>query len=162
MSRRISIDIADTWMIPIITYLEQGVLPPDRNEGKKMMRRASRYLVMEGILYRRGYSMPLLRCVTPNQSKNLLAEVHEGLCSDHDGGRAYQRRFWDKGFFGQQWLRIPWNMWSGAINASSFPKYREHHLTFWSRCRVPDHSQSGVLIWSGNYRKGEEEYSLQW
>lgn len=88
-----SIDIADSWMTPIIAYLEHGVLPSDRNEAKKLIRKASRYLVMEGILYRRGYSMPLLRCVTIDQSKNLLIEVHEGFCGDHAGGKAYQRKF---------------------------------------------------------------------
>ena len=61
-----SIDIADTWMTLIIAYLEHRVLPSYRNEAKKMLRRVSRYLVMEGILYRRGYAMPLLRCVIPD------------------------------------------------------------------------------------------------
>ena len=94
-----SIDIAETWMTPIIAYLEHGVLPSDRNEAKKMMRRASRYLVMEGILNRRGYTMPLLRCVTIDQSKNLLIEVHEGFCGDHAGGQSLSKKILRQGFF---------------------------------------------------------------
>ena len=94
-----SIDIADTWMTSIIAYLEHRVLPSDRNEVKKLIRKASRYLVMEGILYRRGYSMPLLRCVTIDQSKNLLVEVHEGFCSDHAGGQSLSKKILRQGFF---------------------------------------------------------------
>ena len=63
------------------------------------MRRASRYLVMEGILYRRGYSMPFLRCVTIDQSKNLLEEVHEGFRCDHAGGQSLSKKILRQGFF---------------------------------------------------------------
>ncbi|XP_062118831.1 uncharacterized protein LOC133832510 [Humulus lupulus] len=83
------ITMANTWMTPIITYLEQGTLPENCNDAKRTMRKAAQYVMMEGVLYRRGYSMPLLRCVTPDQSKNLLVEVHEGFCGDHAGGQIW-------------------------------------------------------------------------
>ncbi|XP_062103506.1 uncharacterized protein LOC133814579 [Humulus lupulus] len=53
--------VADTWMTPIITYLEQGTLAENRNDAKRTMRQAARYVIKEGVLYRRGYSMPLIR-----------------------------------------------------------------------------------------------------
>ncbi|XP_062080792.1 uncharacterized protein LOC133785589 [Humulus lupulus] len=37
------ITIANTWMAPIITYLEHGTLPDNRNDAKKMMRQAARH-----------------------------------------------------------------------------------------------------------------------
>ena len=94
-----TIIIIDTWMTQIITYLEQGTLPDNRNDAKRTMRQAARYVMMEGVLYRRGYSMPLLRCVTPDQSKNLFAKVHEGFCGDHAGVRSLSKKILRQGFF---------------------------------------------------------------
>ena len=41
-----------------------------------------------GMLYRRGHSLPLLRCVLPDEAKAILQEVHEGFCGDHTGGQS--------------------------------------------------------------------------
>ena len=54
------IQMVDTWMAPYIEYLTQGVLPTDRNKARTLRRQAARYILVDGILYRRGYSMPLL------------------------------------------------------------------------------------------------------
>ena len=43
------ITIADTWMTPIIAYLEQGTLPDGRNEARKVMRQAARYTMVDGV-----------------------------------------------------------------------------------------------------------------
>ena len=63
------------------------------------MRQAARYVMIEGVLYRRGYYMPLLKCVTPNQSKSLLAEVHEGFCGDDAEGKSLSKKNLQQGFF---------------------------------------------------------------
>ena len=35
------------------------------------------------MLYKRGFSLPYLRCVEKDESKYTLEEVHEGICGDH-------------------------------------------------------------------------------
>ena len=80
------IRVEDTWMAPYLEYLTNGILPADRNKARTLQRRAARYILVDGIMYRRGYSMPLLRCVTPEKAKELMKEVHEGFCGDHAGG----------------------------------------------------------------------------
>ena len=82
------IQASDTWMTPIIKYLEDETLPSDKNEAKMLRRQAARFLLLEEILYQRGHSMPLLWSVPKDKSKLLLEEVHEGFCGDHAGGRA--------------------------------------------------------------------------
>ena len=52
------------WMQPIIDYLTSGALPHDKNHARKLLYQAPRYILMDGRLYRRSYSMPLLRCVS--------------------------------------------------------------------------------------------------
>lgn len=58
------IDEKPTWMTPFKDYLLNGVLPKNRNEARKLLRKIPRFLMQEGTFYRRGFSAPLLRCVT--------------------------------------------------------------------------------------------------
>ncbi|XP_016648932.1 PREDICTED: uncharacterized protein LOC107880908 [Prunus mume] len=62
-----------SWMDPIHAYLTNGTLPTDKAEAKAVRRRSARYLLLQGIVYRRNYSLPLLRCVTPQQGDYSLA-----------------------------------------------------------------------------------------
>ena len=50
-----------TWMTPITAYLSEGILPEDKNEARRLMYQLLRYTMLDGKLYRRGYSMPLLK-----------------------------------------------------------------------------------------------------
>ena len=82
------LDRSPTWMEPIRAYLADGTLPTDAREGEKIKRRSNWFLLYEGILYKRSFARPLLRCVTPTEGKKILEEIHEGICSSHVGGRA--------------------------------------------------------------------------
>ena len=86
------IRMADTWMAPYVEYLTQGVLPTDRNKARTLQRQAARYILVDGILYQRGYSMPLLRCILKDKAKELMKEVHEGFCGDHAGGQSLSKK----------------------------------------------------------------------
>nr|GFA29153.1 reverse transcriptase domain-containing protein [Tanacetum cinerariifolium] len=56
-----------TWMTQIVDYLKDGVLPRDNNEAKKLRLKARQYELKEGVLYRRSFLTPWLRCVGPLQ-----------------------------------------------------------------------------------------------
>ena len=81
------IDTRPTWMTPIMEYLTTGRLPEDRKDARKILYQAPRYVIVDGTLYRRGHSLPLLRCVLPEEAKTILQEVHEGFCGDRAGGK---------------------------------------------------------------------------
>lgn len=36
-------------------------------------------------LYERGYSTPLLKCITKEQAQYVLQEIHDGACGNHYG-----------------------------------------------------------------------------
>jgi len=38
-------------------------------------------------LYRKGYSTPLLKCLTKEQNQYVLREIHDGACGNHSGVR---------------------------------------------------------------------------
>ncbi|KAM6563176.1 hypothetical protein CsatB_023174 [Cannabis sativa] len=77
------IDSSPIWMTPIINYLLSEQLRTDKNEARKLLYSVPRYTIVEGKLYRRGYSMPLLRCVLRAEAREIINEIHEGFCGDH-------------------------------------------------------------------------------
>nr|GEW67532.1 reverse transcriptase domain-containing protein [Tanacetum cinerariifolium] len=77
-----------TWMTPIMEYLKEGTLPSDRKEARKLRIKARQYELMEGVLYRRSFLTPWLRCVEPLQAKYVIREIYEGSCSMHAGPRS--------------------------------------------------------------------------
>ncbi|GJW32929.1 reverse transcriptase domain-containing protein [Tanacetum coccineum] len=77
-----------TWMTPIIEYLKEGTLPEDKKEASKLRIKARQYELWEGVLYRRSFLKPWLRCVGPLQVDYVIREIHEGSCSMHAGPRS--------------------------------------------------------------------------
>ena len=75
-------------MEPIRTYLAEGVLPTDAKEAEKIKKRSNWFVLYEGILYKRSFARPLLRCISPAEGRQVLEELHQGICSSHLGGRA--------------------------------------------------------------------------
>ena len=55
--------------------------------------------MVDEVLYRRGHSLPLLRCVLPEEAKAILQEVHEGFCGDHTGGQSLALKVMRQGYY---------------------------------------------------------------
>jgi len=75
-------------MEPIRVYLADGTLPEDPKEAEKVKKRSNWFILCEGILYKRSFARPHLRCVTPADGKRILEELYEGIFSSHAGSRA--------------------------------------------------------------------------
>ncbi|XP_021808608.1 uncharacterized protein LOC110752301 [Prunus avium] len=88
-----------SWMDPIHAYLASGTLPDDKAEAKTLHRRSARYVLVNQILYRRGHSLPLLRCLTPQQGDYVLQEIHEGACWNHSGTRSLAFKTVQQGYY---------------------------------------------------------------
>nr|GEY56904.1 reverse transcriptase domain-containing protein [Tanacetum cinerariifolium] len=76
-----------TWMTPIHEYLVEGILPKERKKARAIRRKARRYAATDGVLYKKSFLGPWLRCVGPLQANYVLREIHEGSCSMHAGPR---------------------------------------------------------------------------
>ncbi|GKV48140.1 hypothetical protein SLEP1_g54971 [Rubroshorea leprosula] len=72
-----------SWTDPILSFLRDGIVPEDKQEAMKLRRKASRYSLVGGVLYKRSFSLPLLRCLSPYEAKYALCEVHEGVSGSH-------------------------------------------------------------------------------
>ena len=55
-------------MTPIIRYLKEGWLLEDKMEERKIQIRAAHFVVIDDMLYRRGYSLPYLRCASSEEA----------------------------------------------------------------------------------------------
>ncbi|GJW31520.1 reverse transcriptase domain-containing protein [Tanacetum coccineum] len=77
----------DTWMTPIHEYLTDETLPAERKKARAIKRKSQRFAIINGILYKKSFLGPWLRCVGPSQANYVLREIHEGSCSMHAGTR---------------------------------------------------------------------------
>ncbi|XP_059446359.1 uncharacterized protein LOC132177899 [Corylus avellana] len=73
--------------LEIVEYLEKGVLPSDKRLTIRLKVRAERFTMINGILYKRGFMLPLLKCVSKEEGDYILKEIHEGICGSHSGAR---------------------------------------------------------------------------
>ena len=66
-------------MMLIISFLQDRCLPLDNEEAKKIKKRAAGFTILNDTLYKRGFSMPYLKCVDEEEAKYILEEIHEGV-----------------------------------------------------------------------------------
>ncbi|CAL9011833.1 unnamed protein product, partial [Prunus brigantina] len=95
-----AIDHSPTWMDPILQFLQNQTLPADPAEARRVRYRSARYLILNGALYKRGFSLPYLRCLTPEEGNYVLREIHGGICGSHSGARSLAHKAIRQGYFG--------------------------------------------------------------
>ncbi|KAH9802826.1 Ribonuclease H [Citrus sinensis] len=89
----------ESWMDLIRAYVRDGVLPEDKRQARKLKCRAARYTLLDEVLYRRGFTLPLLRCVDDEEADYVLREIHEGICGNHSGARTLAFKALRQGYF---------------------------------------------------------------
>ncbi|RVW28496.1 Pro-Pol polyprotein [Vitis vinifera] len=52
-----------------------------------------------GHLYKRSFTGPYLRCLGHSEAQYVLAELHEGICGNHSGGRSLAHRAHSQGYY---------------------------------------------------------------
>ncbi|GJX29469.1 probable xyloglucan endotransglucosylase/hydrolase protein 30 [Tanacetum coccineum] len=77
----------DNWVTPIVEYFIGGILPADNKLARKIRVKALNYQIINGILYKRSFLIPWLRCVGPRQVRSVIKEIYEGSCWLHAGPR---------------------------------------------------------------------------
>ena len=76
------------WTEPFLAYLNRQETPEDQNEARCIIRRSKAYKVHEGELYKKSTTEVLQRCISEEEGRNLLAEIHAGLGEHHAAARA--------------------------------------------------------------------------
>ncbi|KAL0416693.1 UNVERIFIED_CONTAM: hypothetical protein Slati_3501200 [Sesamum latifolium] len=92
-------NLTSTWTTPIVRFLMEGILPEDSKEAGKIKLSSARFVLIDGNLYKRGFSSPLLKCLNPDKAEYALREVHEGSCGNHSRARSLARKVLRQGYY---------------------------------------------------------------
>ena len=92
-----------SWMDPIRLYMAMGELPNDRSRAHKVQIQSARFSLVDEQVYKRSLAGPYLKCLTSEQGQYMLAELHEGICENHPGGRTLAHRAHTQGYY---WLTM--------------------------------------------------------
>ncbi|XP_020173264.1 uncharacterized protein [Aegilops tauschii subsp. strangulata] len=83
----------------IVHYLQTGELPEEQEDIERVARRSSMYQFVDDMLYRRRSNSVKLKCISREEGKELLAEIHKGACGSHIGSRALVGKAFQQGFY---------------------------------------------------------------
>jgi hypothetical protein len=89
----------DAWISEIRDYLKENILPEDHVYAERIVRLAKRYVVVEGDLYHRGANDILMRCITQEEGRELLMEIHGGECRSHSSSLTLVGKAFWHGFY---------------------------------------------------------------
>ena len=79
--------------------LDNRRFPIDKNEARKLRRCLAHYAFKFGQLYKKGYSVPLLKCITPERGLYVMQEIHEGVYGNHSGPRSLFHKVILQGYY---------------------------------------------------------------
>lgn len=80
------------WMHAIMAYLKDQVLPENKEETYKLRRRSAHFVFLDDVLYKKGFSSFLLRCLRGEEATYIFYEIHKGVCNDHSKRLALARK----------------------------------------------------------------------
>ncbi|KAL2246904.1 UNVERIFIED_CONTAM: hypothetical protein Sindi_2542700 [Sesamum indicum] len=88
-----------SWKEEIVRFLTDGTILEDQKEANALKGKASRFIMIDGDIYKRDFSLPLLKCLTPEEENYVLREIHEGICENQLGRKALAGKALRHGFF---------------------------------------------------------------
>jgi hypothetical protein len=76
------------WRQPFIDYIHEQKVPSDKNIAEQLIRRSKAYILVGDKLYRQvATSKVLMKCVPREEGKDILEEIHKGVCGNHVSSR---------------------------------------------------------------------------
>ncbi len=79
--------IESDWREPLIKFLTKQELPQDKDKAERISRCSKLYVIHEIELYKKSPSGILQRCVSLEEGRQLLRDIHSGICGNHAAAR---------------------------------------------------------------------------
>jgi hypothetical protein len=111
----------DDWRTPLVRYLENSGHIADR----KVQRQALKYVMLDNTLYHQTIDGLLLKCLSSDQSKITMGEVHEGICGTHQSVHKMKWLLRHAGFY---WLTMLNDYFMYYKGCKSCQKFRDVRL----------------------------------
>ena len=86
-------------MTPITFYLKDSILPDDKEAIRKLKFQVARFVLIKGILHKRGFSRPYLRYLILEEVDYVMREVHKGVCGNHSRSRSLVHKLIRAGYY---------------------------------------------------------------
>jgi hypothetical protein len=91
--------ITRSWTQDFIDYIKENKLSDNKEEATRIIRRSKNYILVGDNLYRRAASSEvLLKCITKEERKEILEEIHSGCCDNHATSRTLVGKTFCTGF----------------------------------------------------------------
>nr|GEV56694.1 reverse transcriptase domain-containing protein [Tanacetum cinerariifolium] len=130
-------DDGPTWMTQLMDYLKEGVLPGDNKEARNLRLKARQYELMDGVLYRRSFLTPWLRCIGLLQADYVMREIHKGSCkrANRSLGEGIKARL---GEGNKNWVKeLPHVLWAHRTMIKSSHSDIPFSLTYETEAVIP-------------------------
>jgi len=93
------VESVETWMTAYRRYLADEILPLEPAEARKIKKKSSKYTLIDGKLFRHGFTHAILVCMDGEQCTRIMAVLHEGICGNHIGGRSLSSKAIRAGYY---------------------------------------------------------------
>jgi hypothetical protein len=87
------------WCDNYIAWMARGELPSDRAAARRIARMSKSFALVDGELYKRAASGILQRCVPILEGRELLRDIHAGICGHHAAPRTLIGNAFRQGFY---------------------------------------------------------------
>jgi hypothetical protein len=92
------------WWVTFIDVIKEHKLSPGidkkSTEAAHILRRSKGYVLVGDYLYKHGSASGILmKCVRTEEGKEILQEIHEGVCGNHAISRMLVRKAFRSGFY---------------------------------------------------------------
>jgi hypothetical protein len=88
------------WRQPFIDYIREQKVPTDKNLAEQIIRRTKSYVLVGDKLDRWGTtSGVLMKCVSREEGKDILEEIHKGVCGNHASYRTLVNKAFRRAFY---------------------------------------------------------------
>jgi hypothetical protein len=87
------------WRDKYIAWMDRGELPSDRSEARRIAWMAKSFTLVDDELYKRAASGVLQHCVPIPQGRQLLQDIHAGVCGHHAAPRTLVGNVFRQGFY---------------------------------------------------------------
>jgi ribonuclease HI len=87
------------WRDKYIAWMDREELPSDRSEARRIARVAKSFALVDGELYKRATSGVLQQCVPIPEGRELLRDIHVGICGHHAAPRTLEGNAFRQGFY---------------------------------------------------------------
>jgi hypothetical protein len=90
---------AEDWRAKYLAWIDRGELPLDRSEARRIARMAKSFTIVDGKLYKCAASGILQRCIPIPHGRQLIRDIHAGICGNHAAPRTLMGNAFRQGLY---------------------------------------------------------------